>query len=224
MVALSGSLKLYSYWRSSAAYRVRIALNLKALPHDIVPVHLTASGGEQHGPEFRGLNPQELVPVLQHGSRVIRQSLAIIEYLEETWPRNPVMPATARDRARVRGLAQLIACDIHPLNNLRVLKFFDEEWSVPQPERDLWVRHWIETGLAAFERLLIDHPATGEFCDGETPTLADCALIPQVYNARRFGVDVSAWPTIDRIQQHCATVDPFVRAHPDNQPDAPAAY
>jgi maleylacetoacetate isomerase len=219
---LNGSLKLYSYWRSSAAYRVRIALNLKALPHDIVPVHLTAGGGEQHAETFRGLNPQQLVPVLLHGNRIIRQSLAIIEYLEETWPSNPIMPATARDRARVRGLAQLVACDIHPLNNLRVLQFFDQEWRVPQPERDLWVRHWLAEGLGAFEQLLVDNPSTGEFCDGEMPTLADCALVPQVYNARRFGVDLSGYPTIERIDAHCRTLAAFDEARPENQADAPA--
>ena len=219
---MNGSLKLYSYWRSSAAYRVRIALNLKALPHDIVPVHLTAGGGEQHGEAFRGLNPQELVPVLLHGNRIIRQSLAIIEYLEETWPSNPVMPATARDRARVRGLAQLIACDVHPLNNLRVLQFFEHEWRVPQPEREVWVRHWITSGLAAFEQLLLDHPSTGDFCDGEIPTLADCALVPQVYNARRFGVDLAPYPTIARIDAHCRSLAAFDDARPENQADAPA--
>jgi maleylacetoacetate isomerase len=215
-------LKLYSYWRSSAAYRVRIALNLKALPHEILPVHLLAGGGEQHAEAYRKLNPQGLVPVLMHGHRVIRQSLAIIEYLEETWHSHPVMPATARDRARVRSLAQLIACDMHPLNNLRVLQFFEHEWNVPQTEREGWVRHWIGSGLAAFESMLADNPSTGEFCDGEMPTLADCALIPQVYNAQRFGIDLSPYPTVLRINAHCLSLAAFDAARPENQPDAPS--
>jgi maleylacetoacetate isomerase len=218
---LNGSLKLYSYWRSSAAYRVRIALNLKALPHDIVPVHLLADGGEQHGAEFQQLNPQELVPVLLHGNRVVRQSLAIIEYLEETWPSHPLMPATARDRARVRGLAQLIACDIHPLNNLRVLQFFERDWNVPQPERDEWVRRWIRSGLAALEQLLVDHPSTGDYCEGEMPTLADCCLVPQVYNAQRFAIDLSKYPTVARINEQCLRMPEFDAARPENQADAP---
>jgi maleylacetoacetate isomerase len=219
---LSGSLKLYSYWRSSAAYRVRIALNLKRLPHEIVPVHLVANGGEQHRDEFKRLNPQELVPVLKHGHRALRQSLAIIEYLEETWPTHPVMPATARDRARVRAIAQAIACEIHPLNNLRVVQFFEHEWSVPQPEREIWVRHWIDTGLAAIEAMLVDNPSTGQFCDGELPTLADCALVPQLYNAQRFGVDLDPYPTLMRINAHCLSLPAFDAARPENQPDAPA--
>jgi maleylacetoacetate isomerase len=215
-------LKLYSYWRSSAAYRVRIALNLKALPYEIVPVHLLANGGEHHGDSFRQVNPQELVPVLMHGQRAIRQSMAIIEYLEETWPTNPVMPATARDRARVRSLAQLVACEVHPLNNLRVLQFFEQEWNVPQPEREAWVRHWTGSGLAAFEQMLADNPSTGDFCDGEMPTLADCTLIPQVYNAQRFGIDLSPYPTLLRINAHCLTLAAFDAARPENQPDAPS--
>jgi len=219
---LNGSLKLYSYWRSSAAYRVRIALNLKELAHEIVPVHLLANGGEQHAEPYHQLNPQELVPVLLHGNRVLRQSLAIIEYLEETWPSNPLMPATARDRARVRGLAQTIASDIHPLNNLRVLQFFEREWNVPQPEREAWVRHWTERGFAALEEMLADNPSTGDFCEGEIVSIADCCLIPQVYNARRFGIDMAAYPTIARIEAHCLSLPAFDAARPENQTDAPA--
>jgi len=218
---LNGSLKLYSYWRSSAAYRVRIALNLKGLPHEIVPVHLTLDGGQQHAAAYHGINPQELVPVLEHGHRLIRQSLAIIEYLEETYPAQPLMPATARDRARVRGLAQLIACDIHPLNNLRILQFFERDWNVPQPERDAWVRRWIETGFKAFEELLVDNPSTGDFCEGEIPSMADCCLVPQVYNALRFGVDMSPYPTIRRINDYCLSLPEFDAARPEKQADAP---
>lgn len=218
---MTGKLTLYSYWRSSAAYRVRIALNLKGLPHEIKPVHLVRDGGEQHGAEYQELNPQELVPVLLDGHRVIRQSMAIIEFLDETWPEPPLLPATARDRARVRGLAQLIACEIHPLNNLRVLQFFDHTWHVPQPEREGWVRHWINDGFKALEALLRENPSTGEFCEGDDPGLADCCLVPQVYNAQRFGVDLAPFPLIQRINAACLALPAFDAARPENQSDAP---
>ena len=220
---MNGTLTLYSYWRSSAAYRVRIGLQLKQLPHEIHPVHLLREGGEQHAEAYRAINPQELVPALRHGQRVVRQSLAILEYLEETFPDHPIMPATARDRARVRALAQMVACDIHPLNNLRVLQFFDYEWNVPQPERDAWVRRWIEQGFAAIENLLADNPSTGDFCEGDAPTMADCCLVPQVYNARRFGVALDGYPTIERIERRCLELPAFDAARPENQPDAPPA-
>lgn len=213
---------LHSYWRSSAAYRVRIGLNLKGLPYDIVPVHLVREGGDQHRETFARTNPQRLVPVLQHGQRMLRQSLAILEYLDEIWPQPPLLPATARDRHRVRALAQLVACDIHPLNNLRVLQYFEHDWGVPQPERARWVEHWITLGFDAFEALLQDHPSTGEFCDGHVPTIADCSLIPQVYNARRFGIDLTPYPTIVRIEKNCLALPEFDAARPERQPDAPA--
>lgn len=213
-------LRLYSYWRSSAAYRVRIGLNLKGLPYETVPVHLLQDGGQQHAPAFREANPQELVPVLQHGERRMRQSLAILEYLDEVWPEPALLPPDARERQRVRALAQLVACDIHPLNNLRVLQHMDREWNVPQSERDAWVRHWIMQGFGAAEALLADNPATGTFCEGNQPTLADCALIPQVYNARRYGVDMAAYPTIVRIEQACLALPAFDAARPERQPDA----
>jgi maleylacetoacetate isomerase len=216
-----GSIRLYSYWRSSAAYRVRIALNLKGLPFETIPVHLVRDGGEQHAAAFNDLNPQEMVPVLLHGNRILRQSMAIIEYLDETFPESPLMPATARDRQRVRALAQMIACDIHPLNNLRVLQFFEKTWNVPQPERDLWIRHWIRVGLDAIEDTLADNPSTGTFADGEQPTMADCCLVPQVFNAERFGVEMAPYATIRRIVQSCLALDAFQAARPENQPDAP---
>ncbi|MFC4726862.1 maleylacetoacetate isomerase [Coralloluteibacterium thermophilus] len=219
----SETLKLHSYWRSSAAYRVRIALNLKGLAYETVPVHLVQDGGRQHTPEYRALNPQGLVPTLVHGARVYRQSLAIIEYLDETWPTPPLLPARARDRARVRALAQTVACDIHPLNNLRVLQFLEREWSVPQAERELWIRHWVSEGLAAIETLLQDHPSTGSFCDGEAPGLADCCLVPQVFNAQRFGVDLAPYPTVARVNAACLALPEFDAARPENQPDAPAS-
>ncbi|MFN3703349.1 maleylacetoacetate isomerase [Thermomonas sp.] len=218
---MSESLQLYSYWRSSAAYRVRIGLNLKGLPYEIVPVHLVRDGGQQHSDAYRALNPQELVPTLGHGQRRLTQSLAILEYLDEVWPTPPLLPATARERQRVRALALLVACEVHPLNNLRVLQYFEHEWNVPQPERDAWVKHWIEDGFRAAEALLAEHPSTGDFCEGEMPTLADCCLVPQVYNARRFGVDLAPYPTIRRIEAACLALPAFDAARPENQPDAP---
>ncbi len=217
---MSESLLLYGYWRSSAAYRVRIALNLKGLAYESVPVHLMRDGGEQHLPEFAHTNPQKLIPVLQHGSRMIRQSLAIIEYLDETWSEIPVLPMTPRARARARALAMLVACDIHPLNNLRVMQYLEREFNVPQSGRDVWMRHWIVEGLRAFETLLVDDLARGAFCEGDTPGIADCCLIPQLYNARRFGVDLALFPTVLRIEEECQALPEFAAARPESQPDA----
>ncbi|MET0581839.1 MAG: maleylacetoacetate isomerase [Pseudoxanthomonas sp.] len=217
---MSEQLRLYSYWRSSAAYRVRIGLNLKGLSYETLPVHLVRDGGEQHQADYVAVNPQHMVPTLMHGVRVIRQSLAILEYLDEAWPSPRLLPMTARDRARVRSLAQLVACDIHPLNNLRVLRYFEQTWRVPQSERDDWVKHWIVEGLDAMEALLEGDPATGVYCHGQTPGLADCCLIPQVFNARRFGVDMAAFPTICRIEKACLELPAFSQAQPDKQPDA----
>ena len=220
---MNESLQLFSYWRSSAAYRVRIGLNLKGLAHDIVPVHLLHDGGQQHSDVYRSINPQQLVPVLGHGNRRLSQSLAILEYLDEVWPTPPLLPSTSRERHRVRALSQLVACDIHPLNNLRVLQYFEREWNVPQPERDEWVRHWILEGFTAAEAMVAEHPSTGTFCEGNTPSMADCCLIPQVYNARRFGVDMAQFPTLQRIEATCLELPAFDAARPERQPDAPAA-
>lgn len=215
-------LKLYSYWRSSAAYRVRIALNLKGLPYELMPISLVSNGGEHHSQAFHDLNPQELLPVLVDGRRVIRQSMAIIEYLEESYDgeRN-LLPMMKRSRARVRAIAQSIACDIHPLNNLRVIKYLEKDLGLPQEEREIWIRHWIVQGFRAVEEMLGDNPATGAFCEGDTPGLADVCLVPQVYNAYRFGVDMTAFPTIHRIHRHCEAMPEFDDARPENQPDAP---
>jgi len=218
----SEGLKLYSYWRSSASYRVRIALNLKGLPYDLVPVDLVGGIGEQHSPEYRLLNPQELVPLLIDGERVIRQSQAIVEYLDETYDGEAkLLPATARDRARVRALAQMIACDVHPLNNTRVMQYLEREFNVPPIERERWMRHWIGEGFRAVEALLADSLSTGIYCEGDEPTLADVFLVPQVYNARRWSVDMAPFPIISRINDSCLSLEEFERARPENQPDAP---
>jgi maleylacetoacetate isomerase len=213
-------LTLHDYWRSSAGYRVRIALNLKGLRHERVPVHLVKDGGQQHGAAFREINPQELVPALVDGQRVIRQSLAIIEYLDEIHPDPPLLPTTPRDRAHVRGLAQLVACDIHPINNLRVMQYLERELGVGADARDAWTRHWIRQGFAAFEAILVGDAATGAFCHGDTPTLADICLVPQVYNANRFGLDLAPYPTIRAITERCLGLPAFEAACPENQSDA----
>ncbi len=217
---MDAELTLYSYWRSSAAYRVRIGLNLKGLAYTLAPVHLLRDGGQQHAPDYAALNPQQLVPALRDGERVLTQSLAILEYLEETRPQAPLLPADAAGRARVRALAQLVACDIHPLNNLRVLQFFDRQWNVPQPERDDWVLHWMREGFTAMEAMLAASADTGDYCHGNTPGLADCCLLPQLYNARRFKLDLDAFPTLRRIEAACLQLPAFDAARPENQPDA----
>jgi len=217
---MEAGLKLYSYWRSSAAYRVRIGLNLKALAYELIPVHLVRDGGQQHAPDYAALNPQELVPTLRDGERVLTQSMAILEYLDEVHPPPALLPADAGGRARVRALAQQVACDIHPLNNLRVMQFFDREWNVPQPERDEWTLHWMRTGLGALETMLVGSFDTGRFCHGAEPGLADCCLIPQLYNARRFHLDLAPYPTLCRIEEACLALPAFDAARPENQPDA----
>lgn len=218
---VSHELTLYSYWRSSAAYRVRIALNLKGLAYDMHPVHLVRDGGEQHGEAYRRLNPQELVPTLLHGERVLRQSLAIIEYLDETWPETPLLPVGPRERAQARALAQVIACDIHPIGNVSVLQYLRDECGMPQVEREQWSRHWIERGFRAVEALLNADLSRGRFCTGDTPGLADLCLVPQVYNAHRWGVDMQVFPTIVAVHAACQERDAFRQAAPEAQPDAP---
>jgi maleylacetoacetate isomerase len=213
-------IELFSYWRSSAAYRVRIGLNLKDLAHEITPVHLVRDGGQQHSDHYAALNPQELVPTLCHGDRVVHQSMAILEYLDEVFPDPSLLPDDAPGRARVRALAQLVACDIHPLNNLRVMQFFSDTWNVPQPEREDWTRHWMQVGFDAMERMLVESVDTGRFCHGDSPTLADCCLVPQLYNARRFNVDMTPYPTLARIDEACLALPAFDAARPENQADA----
>ncbi|VXA94107.1 Maleylpyruvate isomerase [Luteimonas sp. 9C] len=219
---MTAALTLHTYWRSSAAYRVRIALHLKGLPFVSVPVHLVKDGGEQRLPAFAARNPQRLVPTLQHGDAVLTQSLSIIEYLDETFPDVPLLPGDAWSRQRARALAQLVACDIHPLGNLRVLQYLEHELQLPSEARTQWVARWVRDGLAAFEALLLQQGA-GEFCVGDAPTLADCALVPQLYNARRFGIDLAPYPTVRRIDAACAALPAFEAAVPERQADAPPA-
>lgn len=213
-------MKLHTYFRSSAAYRVRIALHLKGLRFESVPVHLLRGGGEQHLPQYRALNPNETIPTLQDGDQVFTQSLAIIEYLDETHPEPALLPGTASDRARIRAIAQTIACDIHPIDNLRVLQYLTGTLGVTEAQKAAWYCHWIERGLTAVERMLADDARTGAFCHGDTPTLADCCLVPQAFNARRFHCSMDGLPTIQRIVEHCETLDAFRDAAPENQPDA----
>lgn len=217
---MSHALQLYTYWRSSAAYRVRIGLHLKGLAHDLLPVHLVRDGGQQHAPDYVALNPQHLVPTLRHGEQVLTQSLAILEYLDEVFPQAPLLPSSPQARARVRALAQLVACDIHPLNNLRVLQYLERTVEAQAMRREEWTRHWMREGFAALEALLAGHPDTGRYCHGDTPGLADCCLVPQLYNAHRFGVDLAPYPTLQRIEQACLALEAFDRARPERQPDA----
>jgi len=217
-------MKLYSYFRSSASYRVRIALNLKGLPYEVIPVHLLRNGGEQLGPEYRRLNPDGLVPALVDDSiddaAVLTQSLAIIEYLDETHPQPALLPANPLDRAYVRGIALSIACDIHPINNLRVLRYLVRDLNVSEEDKNTWYRHWCEQGLMAVETSLANDKRTGTYCHGEVPGIADCCLIPQIANAQRLECDLSGMPTIMRINAACLGLEAFAKAAPANQPDA----
>jgi len=216
-------MKLYGYFRSSTAYRVRIALNLKGVLVKHVPVHMLRGGGEQHQPAYRAINPQGVIPTLVDGDVRLGQSLAIIEYLEETRPTPALLPADPLDRARVRQLANIIACDIHPIDNLRVLTYITTRLGASAQQKADWYRHWILEGFKAFEALIADDPRTGAFCHGDQPGLADLCLIPQVYNARRFDCPLDDFPTIARIDAACNALEAFRKAAPENQIDAPPA-
>ncbi|WP_445004848.1 maleylacetoacetate isomerase [Halomonas mongoliensis] len=210
---------LYGYFRSSAAYRVRIALNLKGLAHDQAPVNLVK--GEQRGEANLARHPQGLVPSLVTGDGlVLTQSLAICEYLDETHPEPPLLPADPAGRARVRALAQLVACEIHPLNNLRVLKYLVGTLEADEAAKLAWYRHWVAEGFQALEAMLSREAGSGDFCHGDTPTLADLCLVPQVFNAERFECDLTAYPRIRRITANCRALDAFAQAAPGAQPDA----
>ena len=212
-------MKLYTYFRSSAAYRVRIALNLKGLSYEAVPVHLLKDGGQQLQDEYRAINPSGLVPAFQDEWITLSQSMAIIEYLEETHPEPALLPKDPPGRARVRELAQIIACDIHPLNNLRVLRYLVKQLGMSEQVKTEWYRHWVIEGLASLEAHLARDPGAGPYCHGDKPTIADCFLVPQVFNAQRFDIDISAYPNIARIHGLCAELPAFKAAHPAQQPD-----
>jgi maleylpyruvate isomerase len=213
-------MKLYTYFRSSAAYRVRIALNLKGLQYDAIPVHLLRGGGEQLQEQYRAINPSGLVPAFQDDYITLTQSMAILEYLEDAHPKMPIMPKDATERARVRELAQIIACDIHPVNNLRVLRYLKHDLGLSEEQKNEWYRHWLVSGLEVLEKHLARDPSAGPLCHGHKPTIADCFLVPQVFNAQRNGIDVSIYPNISRINALCVEIPAFVAAHPSNQPDA----
>jgi len=211
-------MQLYSYFRSSAAYRVRIALGLKGVPFEYVAVHLVK--GEQRDDRYRAVNPQSLVPALIDEGRILTQSLAIIEYLEERYPNPRLLPEAPAERARVRSIALSIACEIHPLDNLRVLQYLVHTLGVSEQAKNAWYRHWIDLGLSALESQLANDRATGTFCHGETPSLADICLVPQLANARRYNIPLDAYPTLTRIDSSCRALDAFAAAAAERQPDA----
>lgn len=211
-------MKLYGYFRSSAAYRLRIGLNLKGLAYEQVPVSLLK--GEQLADSYKKMNPQRLVPVLEEGFNLITQSLAICEYLEEIHPEPPFLPALPVERARVRALALAVACEIHPLNNLRVLKYLKNALELSEEQRNAWYRHWVAEGFAALETMLAESPLTGRYCHRDSPGLADVFLIPQVANALRYDCPLEDYPTLRRINEECLKLPAFAQAQPHLQPDA----
>lgn len=220
---------LYDYFRSSASYRVRIALNLKQLPYTKKEVHLVNNGGEQHSESYKSINPQELVPALdlesenKNGTKtVLTQSLSIIEYLEATYPPpkfTPLLPKDPIDAAFARSIAQTIACDIHPVNNLRVLQYLTNKFEISEEEKQTWYSHWVIEGFRALEKSLNNHSSnrTHHYCVGNYPSIADLCLIPQIYNAKRFHISLDDFPIISSINDHCQTLKPFQLAHPDNK-------
>ena len=211
-------MKLHGYFRSSAAFRVRIALNLKGLAYEDAFVHLRK--GDQRGADYLGLTPQALVPTLEDGPHTLTQSLAIIEYLDETHPAPPLLPKSPADRARVRALAQIVACDIHPIDNLRVLQYLQRELKADEAAVGRWFNHWIALGFTGLEATLANDKATGRFCHGDAPGLADICLVPQVVNSKRYSLDLAPYPTIARIYDACMKDAAFDRAQPSKQPDA----
>jgi maleylacetoacetate isomerase len=211
---------LYGYFRSSAAFRARIALNLKGIAPETRYIHLLKDGGAQHGADYRALNPQGLIPALVHDGHTVTQSLAIIEYLDEIVPEPPLLPRDAWGRARARSIAYQIACDIHPVNNLRVNQHIRKTFNADAAAQIAWQRHWIALGFEALETMLARDAETGAFCHGDAPTIADICLIPQMANARRVELDLAPYPTLTRIEAHALLLPAFDRALPKNQPDA----
>ena len=211
-------MQLYNYFRSSASYRVRIALAIKGLAYDYMTVHLQRN--EQLNEPFRAMAPAALVPLLVDGDKRLTQSMAIIEYLDETHPEPPLLPGDAFARARIRALALDVACEIHPLDNLRVLRYLVHDLKVSEDDKNRWYRHWVETGLEAVERQLAGNPATGRYCHGDTPTLADCVLVPQIFNAQRMECRLDHVPTVMRVFDQCMKLDSFAKTQPSACPDA----
>ncbi|MFC6205108.1 maleylacetoacetate isomerase [Psychrobacter urativorans] len=212
-------MKLFNYFRSSTSYRTRIAMNLKGLDYDYIAVNLAQD--EQLETAFKAINPQGLVPVLQTDDLLLYQSPAILEWLEETYTQNPLLPKDAAGRMQIRALSAMIGCDIHPLNNRRILQYLRNELTVGEDEVMLWCQHWMTEGFAALEKLLAENRSTGKFCYGDSPTFADCYLVPQVSSARRFKVDLTPYPNIVAIDEHCRSLKAFDDADPVKQPDAP---
>jgi maleylacetoacetate isomerase len=210
-------MKLYGYFRSSAAFRVRIALNLKKLDYETAAIHLRRN--DQSRPDYLGVNPQGLVPAVEDGGQTLIQSLAIIEYLDEIHPEPPLLPKDPAGRARVRALANIVACDIHPINNLRVLRYLTHQLGHDEAAIARWYNHWIAAGFQAIEPLVAKDPRTGAFCHGDLPGLADATLVPQVVNAERYRLDLGPYPTLTRIYENCMRLEPFIAARPRNQPD-----
>jgi len=213
-------MKLYTFFRSSASYRVRIALNLKGLRYEQVPIHLRRGGGEQLLPAYKAINPQGLIPTLEDGGHILTQSLAIIEYLEERYPSPALLPRDPAHRATVRSMALAVACEVHPLQNLRVLGYLKNVLHHSDEEMNTWARHWVTLGLAALEQMALAVPDRGAFCFGNAPSLADICLVPQLYNARRFACDLSVCPTLVQIDATCRALPAFADAAPENQADA----
>lgn len=218
VVGIGGNMKLYGYFRSSASYRVRIALSLKGLDYDLQPIHLRR--GDQRAMDYLAQNPQGLVPALVDDGKVLTQSLAIMEYLEERFPEPALLPGGAADRAWVRALAQVVACDIHPINNLRILQYLENDLELDDGARAAWARRWIEDGFGALEAMLKDDPRTGDYCFGDNPTLADICLVPQIFNSQRFAVDMGRFPTLARVHENCMRLSAFKDQAPERQPDA----
>lgn len=212
---------LYDYYRSTASYRVRIALNLKGLEYNTVVVNLVKDGGEQHASAYRNLNPQQLVPLIQDSETNISlsQSLAIIEYLDEQYPSSPLLPKTPIERGQTRQIAQMIACDIHPLNNLRVLQYLKQELKQSDETKMQWYHHWLKLGFDAIEAILNKNLMSGPYCMGEAVSLADICVVAQLYNARRFEFPLAEYPLLQKIESACQELAAFANAHPDKQTD-----
>jgi maleylacetoacetate isomerase len=213
-------MKLYTFFRSSASYRVRIALNVKGLSYEQAPIHLRRGGGEQFSAAYKALNPQALVPTLEDNGTILTQSLAIIEYLEEKYPKPALLPSGAADKALVRAMALNIACEVHPIQNLRVLNYVKSSYGQTDEQVNRWAQHWIDLGLSALEQSIVARGKGGKFCFGDAATLADICLVPQLGNARRYGCDLSKYPIILNIEKNCMALPAFANAAPEKQPDA----